>query len=102
MDLLGWRAHYAAGITFDSAEARPTELPDGAIGVVEFLARPYRKIVDGGDWYWMEGGRWQASDTVWNGWVERPHPDAIRGMGLPDDRWQKAREAMLNDRDWPN
>lgn len=102
MSRVGWRAHYPGGITYDSANTRPTELPDGMLGAVEFLAPPYRKIIDGGDWYWHEDGRWHASDTVWDGWVEKPRPDAIRGKALPDDRWEKARQRMLNDREWPD
>lgn len=102
MKVVGWRAHYRGGVTFDSSEARPVELPADLPGVVEFLERPYRRIVDGGDWLWWEDGRWHASGTVWGGWVEKPHPDAIRGLALPDDEWEAVRRRMIEDRDWPD
>lgn len=101
-----WRAYYAGGVTFDSSETRVEELPDGLLGVVEFLEHPYRKIVDGGDWYWMEDGRWQATGSIWEGWVERPEgvPDERlkRGLGISDDGWSEARARMLDDLNWPD
>lgn len=72
------------------------------VGVVEFLDPPYRKIVSAADWLWMEDGRWQASGTVWGGWVDKPHPDAIRGAALPDKAWERVRRQMLNDHNWPD
>lgn len=72
---------------------------------MEFLDPPYRKIVDGGDWLWWDGERWQASGTVWGGWVDRPDvaPERCkRGLGIPDEAWEKVRQAMLSDRNWPD
>lgn len=102
MKIIGWRAYYAGGITYDSDETRYEELPDGLIGVVEFLEPPYRKIVCGGDWLYMEDGRWHETDTMWDGWVERPKVHAKRGKALPDEAWSKAQARMLNDREWPD
>lgn len=102
MDSQGWRAHYGIGDTVDSVETSYGDLPDGLPGVVEFLEPPYRKIVDGGDWLWMEDGRWQATGSVWGGWVDRPHPYAIRGKALADGEWRQLRRQMMNDREWPD
>lgn len=103
---MGWRAYYPGGFTYDSSDTRPEELPDGILGIVEFLTPPYRKIVDGGDWYWFDGERWQATGSKWEGTVERPEgvPDERlkRGLGISDDGWSKARARMLDDMDWPN
>lgn len=101
----GWRAHYPGGVTFDSSEVRPAELPSGCAGVVEFLEPPYRRIVDGGDRFYFSAGRWHATDTVWGGWVDPPEgvsPERVkRGIGLADEAWEEVRRAMLADRDWP-
>ena len=100
----GWRAYYAGGITFDSGEVRPEELPTGAYGIVEYLEPPYRVIVDGGDWYYMADGRWRASGTVWDEWIEAPDVvgAVIRsGPALPDEAWARMQAAMVADREWP-
>ena len=97
---MGWRAYYGDGSTVDSQQQEPDDLADGVAGIVEFLEPPYRKIIDGGDWFWYDGDRWHASDTVWGGWVERPSRNAVRGAGLDDEDWETIRQRMLSDTNW--
>lgn len=99
---MSWRAYYADGSTVDSTDVESwRELEDGVVGVVEFHEPPQRKTLYGADWLWREDGRWQESGTMWDGYVERPHPDAIRCAGMPDAAWDELRRRMVEDRDWP-
>lgn len=104
---VGWRAYFADGDTFTFTEPSAWEdLPgEGLVGVVEFLTPPYRRIVDGGDWYWMdEAGRVQKSGTRWGGRVEVPEEArgyVISGAGLADDEYEQIAARMDADRDWP-
>jgi hypothetical protein len=100
-----WRVHYADGTTADSSETSHVDVRDGVLGIVEFLKPPYRRIVDGGDWFWLQGGTWRKSGTIWGGWVDRPDVKCRsclkRGAALPDEEWVRAQARMFEDRRWP-
>lgn len=105
MGVVGWRAYYDPFSTHDSNEYKWSELPDERmVGVVVFRERPYRELVSGGDWYYLDRGAPAASDTTWNGWVDPPDaPDKElkQGIGLPDDMWEAYRIMMARDKAWP-
>lgn len=101
-----WRAYYADGTRYSSAERSWSDLPaDGMVGVVVFSEPPYRRIIDGADWIWMEGGEVRTSGTMWGGWVEPPALECRsclkRCAALPDDEWKKVQREMTEDRRWP-
>lgn len=99
-----WRAFYADETEYVSTETTYEELPrEGMVGVVEYEEDPYRKKVHGGDWYWMELGRWHLIPTgAWNTWQPRPVDHAIRSTPrLPEDVYERIRLRMHNARTTP-
>lgn len=104
--MFGWRAYYAPFTTYDSSKYEWTDLPDeGMVGVVVFKEPPYRELVNGGDWFYLdEDGKPAASNTVWDGWVDPPDvsdDELKRGKALPDNQWEALRITMTNDKAWP-
>lgn len=78
----------------------------GVVGVVEFRDPPYRKVWDGHDWIWREGGEFRVVDShpeegEWMPAPDVPEDQLKAGEQVPDEDWVAIREAMLNDREWP-
>lgn len=101
----GWHAYYADGSRYSSADASWNDLPeDGLLGVVVFGEPPYRRIVDGADWIWLQDGEIRSVTTAgeWGTWAEPPEVDCAsclkRCVGLPDDEWARVHAEMLADR----
>lgn len=107
MEVVGWRAYYDGFRVFDSSDCNWTDLPDeGIVGVVVFKTPPYREIVDGGDWFYIEDNIPRTTDTAdeWGEWVNPPgYPDSIvkQGKVLPDEEWEAFQWAMRHDKSWP-
>lgn len=101
----GWRAYYADGRTFASNEVLWLHLPPtGLVGVVVFLEPPYRRIIDGHDWIWLEDGEFHTVMThpEWGKWAERPDaPYVKQGAGMDDQAWEAMQQRMFEDRIWP-
>lgn len=103
----GWRAFYADGSEYTSRESTWRELPErGLVGVVVYLSHPYRQILDGHDWMWMEDGAIKVRDThpEWGRWAVRPDvPDDMlkRGEAMDDDAWEDVRARMMGARSCP-
>lgn len=105
--MVAWRAYYTEARRFASAAYSWRELPStGVLGVIVFLEPPYREIVDGGDWYYLEGGvpTCTATHPEWGAWVDPPAvspEERKQGAAIGDDEWAAVREAMTEDRAWP-
>lgn len=104
----GWRVYYADGATCDSAAQRWRDLPNtGVIGVVVFEEPPYRRIVDGGDWYYLdEDGEPSCTDTAdrWGEWAPLPFAPTEtikRGAAVTDERFETVKTRMVEDKAWP-
>lgn len=106
----GWRSWYSVlrreWVVYSSAEWELHELPrEGCLGFVVYLDPPYRYIVLGGDWYWLENGKFHASDTIWNGYVDPPGvacSSCLKRSGvLDDDVWAEVQREMMEAREWP-
>lgn len=104
----GWRAYDADFSEYPSVEVTWRELPArGLVGVVVYLSHPYRRIIDGHDWMWMEDGEIRVvdSDSEWGQWADPPDgvPAAMlkRGEGMDDDAWEDMRARMMGARSWP-
>lgn len=95
----GWRAWYADGQVFASTRTAAQWLPRcGLALVIEYLAPPYRNIVQGGDWYVFDGERWWHTGTgPWGTW--RPEPEGgvvIRSCSrLPVSDFERIRRYAL-------
>lgn len=107
MTQFGWRAYHFDGRTFASSDVAWPAVPDGIVGVVEFLEPPYRRIHDGHDWIWMEGGEFRTVTThqEWGAWADSPEVACAsclkRGAGMGDDAWEAMQRRMFEDRTWP-
>lgn len=104
----GWRAWYTDGRTFSSADTDWTDLPDtGVLGVVVYLDPPYRKLVSGGDWYYLDSDHVPATvptHTEWGRWTDPPAVPEVeckRGAAVTDDRWTAVEQAMMEATRWP-
>lgn len=100
-----WRAWYADGAVYSSADVAWADLPaEGMVGVVVYLAHPYRRIVDGADWYWLADGEVHALMThkAWGQFVEAPADVPARVLKrsgvLGDEEWEGVRREMLEAR----
>lgn len=100
----GWKAWYADGSIYDSRSTRWTELPKtGIIGVVVYYEKPYRNLVYGGDWYYIDGGVPTCTDTVeWGSWVDPPDvpPEELKQSGTLED-FDSVLDTMMGDKQWP-
>lgn len=107
MRVVGWRAYYASGYTISNVAAAWSKIPrDQLVGVVVFHDRPYRTLVMGNDWVWMEDGQIHGSGSgEWGEWAEPPDVscnDCLkRGAAMPDDDWEGLQDKMLEDKNWP-
>lgn len=105
MQMEGWKAWYADGNIYSSSEISWKELPEsGMLGVVVFLNPPYREIVSGGDWYYLDDDSHPScTDTheEWGEWVSKPDapPDEIKqGEGVADEQWSKIQTEMMESK----
>ena len=98
--MIAWRAFYADGSVYDSDTTPYEDLPrEGMVGVVEYEGEPYRKVVQGADWYWFSAGRWHKKPTgAWGTWKPKPGCcDPIRSTTrLADDHYESIHRAMLD------
>lgn len=102
----GWRAYFADGQRIDSAQSSWADLPaEGLVGVVVFEDPPYRHLVYGGDWTWIEDGEIHKSSTVWGDWVNPPEIACRsclkRGAAMSDADFELVQAEMMRDRRWP-
>lgn len=96
-----WRAYYTGGRRFANDRYLWADLPSqGVLGVVVFKYKPYRDIVTGGDWYWLDDGVPTCGDTTWDGWVEPPDEPHLK-RGAADGGYETVYEQMIEDRSWP-
>lgn len=99
----GWRAYYAGGRTFGSGAHTWERLPEeGVLGVVLFLPSGANQLVQGGDWYWLEGGEPVCSGThpEFGEWLDPPAgvPDRLLKQSAPAlqaGAWDALKSAML-------
>lgn len=98
-----WEAWYADGGRYTSVDDLPAE---GMVGAVEYLEPPYRVIVDGGNWYVFERGRWsKTGDGADTGRFGRRPQGAVvvrSAPSLPDDEWREIQRAMFRARVRPS
>ena len=111
-DVLGIRAWYSDGRTFDAT--RFQDFPEeGAYGFVEFEDAVtaggirYRRIVGGGDWYYLDdAGRIQKvqPDPTMGQWAEKPPgcQSCIKRSAphLPAEEWDRI-DAEMMEAAWP-
>jgi hypothetical protein len=98
----GWRAYYADGARYSSADTAWQALPgEGLVGVVVYLDEPYRRILDGHDWIWLEDGAFRLVDThpKWGKWAEKPAVRCAsclkRGAGMDNEAWAAVQAEMM-------
>lgn len=98
---MSWRAFYADGARYSSADTEWQSLPaTGLVGVVVYMEPPYRRIIDGHDWVWMEAGEFRVVDsTTWGEWADEPVVACAaclkRGEGMEDVAWAAVQAEML-------
>lgn len=105
---MAWRAYYADGSRYESTDVDWRDLPaEGLVGVVVFHDPPYRQIVDGGDWFYLDDDGTPATTATadqWGEWVDppdAPETEVKRGQALSDVAWERVRHEMIDDRTWP-
>jgi hypothetical protein len=104
-----FRAWYEDRRVYSSAETPWQDLPaEGMVGVVVYLSEsvtPFRAVVIGGDWYYLEGGEVRASETMWDGYVEPPAVKCMaclkRSGRLSDEAWAEVQAEMMAAREAP-
>ena len=105
-----WRAWYADGQVYDSVGTAPDALPrTGLVCLMEYETedyapgRPYRRLVQQGDWYWWDGEHWQRSQTGdWGTWTPQPRPDAIQSTAaLPEAEYDRIIALAMAAREAP-
>jgi hypothetical protein len=107
-----WRAWVWDGEAVEVYASDDTEWRDvprlGVVAVVVYLDPPYRRIIDGHDWIWVEDGAFQVVDTdpEWGEWAAPPdrvnEPGCKRGSAVPDDVWAEIQQAAMEAREWPS
>lgn len=114
----GWRAWYAISRTewevYSSADtpwqevpSGETDGPEGTVGVVVYQDPPYRTILTGGDWYYMQDGeiRRVKNHPEWGQWAEAPDvpcKSCVKQSGaLADDTFEALLVEMMEARGWP-
>ena len=95
--MVRWRAWYADGREFSSADMCWVDLPPFGVLVVIEYRDTGRTIYTGGDWYWLYSARfgympsgawgtWQAAPTF----AEAPCRSCVkRGEGVSDDAFRE-------------
>ena len=98
-----WRAWYADGREFSSADMCWVDLPaSGVLVVIEYKGTG-RTVYNGGDWYWLYDGRFgYASSGAWGTWRAAPSREDVpcrscvkRGVGVSDEAFRAAYDAAL-------
>lgn len=107
-DNIQWRAYYTDSRIFSSNAVDWVDLPDkGIIGVIVFFNPPYRELVKGGDWYYLDDtGKPTCTETheEWGKWVDKPNvsdEEIKRSGSVSDDRWEEIEIEMMGDKQWP-
>ena len=110
-----WRAWYATSrstwVVYSSTETGWREIPggdpdvpEGVVGAVRYLSTtvtPYRQIIDGGDWYWMQDGEIHRVMTAAEWGSFAPAPDVgclecLKQSGvMDDDAWAEVQREMI-------
>ena len=110
-----WRAWYATSrttwVVYSSTETSWNDLPPvGVVGIVRYLdpdATPYRQIIDGGDWYWMQDGEIHRTMThaEWGQFADAPAVPCMsclkRSGAMDDDEWAEVQREMIAAREAP-
>ena len=85
-----WTAYYTEGKVFHSQDTDWSALPEEGVLIVVEYQPGGRRIVDGGDWYWLENGRINYVPSLsWE--KEEPKPQVScsncvkRGVAMEDD-----------------
>lgn len=106
--MLKWKAWYEDGRKFSSADTMWQDLPNrGMVGVVVYEEYPYRRILDGGDWYWLENGDIHQTNTheEWGQFLPAPDINCTsclkRSGVMSDTAWKRIQAQMIGDRTWP-
>lgn len=88
-----------------STEGAWQALPgEGVVGVVTYGEPPYRRILAGHDWVWMEDGELHATGThpEWGEWLPAPDVGCAaclkRGAAVPDEVWVRIQREMTEAR----
>lgn len=105
-NLLGWRAWYTEGRTFDSKTLTFQSLPhEGALVFVEYYDTG-RRIIDSGDWYYWDPEK-QCIEYVptgdWGTWTLEPKVgdclSCVKKSGIVDnDTWNVLVQEVWNTR----
>lgn len=105
---MSWRAWYTDSRKFNSVETDWNNLPEtGVLGVVVYYEPPYREIVSGGDWYYLDSNGKPAKKMThdeWGKWVvppDVPEDDLKRGEGTTDERWSEVQTEMMETKQCP-
>lgn len=106
--MLKWRAWYADGRVFSYKDVMWQKLPaKGLVGVVIYETPPYRRIMDGGDWFWLENGDLHVSAThdEWGKWVNPPDVPCKscvkQGQAMSNEAFEGIQKEMLEATEWP-
>lgn len=100
-DVIGWRAWYTNDRIFDSRQVTWSSLPrDGVLGVVVYFSDGFRKIVDGGDWYYLDSDIPTCTETHsdWDQWIDPPDvplDELKRGVGVSDEEFDRIKTRMV-------
>jgi hypothetical protein len=106
-----FRAWYEDGSAYSCADVPWQELPaEGMVGVVVYLdphVTPYRRIVDGCDWYWLADGQIQGVMThaQWGKFAPAPNVGCLsclkRSGVMDDDAFRGVQREMMAAREPP-
>lgn len=116
-----WRAWYATSrtewVVYSSGETAwedippgDPDVPEGVVGVVVYLSTtvtPYRRIVDGVDWCWLEDGRVQSVETHEEWGKYAPAPEGVdpailkQCVAMDDEAFAAVQREMREAREWP-
>lgn len=104
----GWKAYYVGDRVFSSADTDWEALPaTGVVGIIVYEEPPYRRLILGGDWYYLDDGVPATTEThdEWGEWVTQPddvaEDELKRGELIPDDAFERLQSDMMADREWP-
>lgn len=107
MKVIGWKAWYTNDRQYNSIDHNPKDLPDtGLLFIKEFGDNGrYFRVLDGGDWYYYEDGRWhRVGSDSWDGWVDPPAVKCDkclkRGDGVSDKMFSEMTE-LVWESEWP-
>jgi hypothetical protein len=107
--MLGWRAWMYDGTVYPGTTLSEwQQVPKmGVVGVVVYLDPPYRRIIDGYDWIWLEDGEFKTIPThdEWGKWNDPPtkkcDPCLKRGAGVEDEAWAEMQREMIEAKEAP-